>query len=204
MTAIRMANVADAAAIQPIYAPIVAGTVISFEEVPLSIAKRIATTLANYPYLIAERNGEIIGYAYASQHRLRAAYRWSVDVTVYIADQAHRTRVGRALNSRLIAELTERGLHAAFAGIALPNPGSVALHESMGFTPLGIYREVGQEIWAVARRGSVAAALTARRSGSLSIDLAKTRRTASWQTWTSSMQCTPTAMPSDGADASAE
>lgn len=145
---IRMANVADAAAVQAIYAPIVEGTAISFEEVPPSIAEmgeRIATTLRGYPYLIAERNGEVIGYAYASQHRSRAAYRWSVDVTVYIADQVQRTGVGRALYSRLIAELTERGFHAAFAGIALPNPGSVALHESMGFTPLGIYREVGQK-----------------------------------------------------------
>lgn len=145
---IRTAKVADAAAIQAIYAPIVEDTAISFEEVPPSIAEmreRIATTMRDYPYLTAERNGEVIGYAYASQHRSRAAYRWSVDVTVYIADQAHRKGVGRALYSRLIAELTERGFHAAFAGIALPNPGSVALHESMGFTPLGIYREVGQK-----------------------------------------------------------
>lgn len=144
---IRTAKVADAAAIQAIYAPIVEDTAISFEEVPPSIAEmreRIATTMRDYPYLIAERNGEVIGYAYASQHRSRAAYRWSVDVTVYIADQAHRKGIGRALYSRLIAELTERGFHAAFAGIALPNPGSVAL-ESMGFTPLGIYREVGQK-----------------------------------------------------------
>lgn len=87
---IRTANVADATAIRAIYAPIVEGTAISFEEVPPSIAEmgeRIATTLENYPYLIAERNGEVIGYIYASQHRSRAAYRWSVDVTVYIADR---------------------------------------------------------------------------------------------------------------------
>ncbi len=145
---IRMANFSDAAAIQAIYAPIVEGTAISFEEVPPSVAEmeeRIATTLEDYPYLVAERQGEVIGYAYASQHRARAAYRWSVDVTVYIADQAHRTGVGRALYSRLIPELTDRGFHAAFAGIALPNVGSVALHESMGFSPLGIYREVGRK-----------------------------------------------------------
>ncbi|MBI0533586.1 arsinothricin resistance N-acetyltransferase ArsN1 family B [Sphingomonas sp. TX0522] len=145
---VRSANVADATAIQAIYAPVVESTAISFEEVPPSVAEmehRIAATLKDYPYLVAERQGEVTGYAYASQHRTRAAYRWSVDVTVYIADQAHRTGVGRALYSKLIAELADRGFHAAFAGIALPNDGSVALHESMGFAPLGIYREVGRK-----------------------------------------------------------
>jgi phosphinothricin acetyltransferase len=141
---IRSANVADAGAIQAIYAPVVESTAISFEEVPPSVAEmedRIAATLKDYPYLVAERQGEVIGYAYGT----RAAYRWSVDVTVYIADQARRTGVGRALYSKLIAELADRGVHAAFAGIALPNDGTVALHESMGFAPLGIYREVGRK-----------------------------------------------------------
>lgn len=145
---IRPATVADAACVQAIYAPVVECTAISFEEEPPSIAEmaeRIGATLTHYPYLIAERSGQVAGYAYAGQHRRRAAYRTSVDVSVYIADEARRSGVGRALYTRLLADLAERGFHAAFAGIALPNAGSVGLHESMGFTPVGIYREVGRK-----------------------------------------------------------
>ncbi len=144
----RPATVADAAGVHAIYAPVVAHTTISFEEVPPSItemAARIEATSKDYPYLVAERDGAVLGYAYASQHRTRAAYRWSVDVTVYIADEARRSGVGTALYAHLFPELAERGFHAAFAGIALPNPGSIALHERMGFTALGVYREVGSK-----------------------------------------------------------
>ena len=90
---IRTAVITDAEAIQRIYAPIVLNTAISFEETPPSveeIAQRIATTLQTYPYLVAEEDGEIKGYAYASQHRARPAYRWAVDVTVYVAESARR------------------------------------------------------------------------------------------------------------------
>ncbi len=145
---IRPAATTDAAAIRAIYAPVVEETAISFEEVPPSVAdmaSRIEVILKDYPYLVAERRGRVVGYAYASQHRSRAAYRRSVDVTVYIAHEAQRSGVGRSLYAKLIADLADRGFHAAFAGIALPNPGSVGLHEAMGFTPLGIYREVGRK-----------------------------------------------------------
>lgn len=145
---IRCATVADAADVQAIYGPVVAHTAISFEEEPPPVpemGRRIAATLPDYPYLVAERDGRVAGYAYAGQHRTRSAYRWSVDVTVYVADGARRAGVGRALYTVLLADLAGRGFHAAFAGIALPNEGSVGLHESMGFTPLGIYREVGRK-----------------------------------------------------------
>ena len=128
---IRLATVADAATVQAIYAPVVEHTAISFEEVPPSVtdmANRIEETLQSYPYLVAERDGVVVGYAYASQHRTRAVYRSSVDVTVYIARYAQRSGIGRDLYTRLLAELKSRSFHAAFAGIALPNPGSVALH----------------------------------------------------------------------------
>jgi L-amino acid N-acyltransferase YncA len=144
--AIRAATVADAAAIQRIYAPIVAETAISFEEVPPTVeemAGRIASTLQTHPYLVAVDGGKVRGYVYASAHAERAAYRHSVNTTVYIAPEARRTGVGRSLYVELLAELKRRGFHAAFAGITLPNPGSVALHELVGFSPLGIYREVG-------------------------------------------------------------
>ncbi len=143
---IRPATVADAAAIQRIYAPIVAETAISFEEMPPTadeMAERIASTLQTHPYLVAVDGGKVCGYVYASAHAERAAYRHSVNTTVYIASDARRLGVGRALYSELLPELKRRGFHMAFAGIALPNPASVSLHESVGFEPLGVYREVG-------------------------------------------------------------
>jgi len=88
-------------------------------------------------------DGAVAGYAYGSPHRTRAAYASSCDVAVYV-DPAHsRQGLGRALYAELLPMLADRGFHAAFAGIALPNDASVGLHEAMGFTPVGIYREVG-------------------------------------------------------------
>ena len=143
---IRDATVQDATAVQAIYAPVVTGTVISFEETPPTVdemAERIATYGRNYPFLVAERQGRVVGYAYASAHRDRAAYRWSADVAVYVAEDARGSGIGRGLYDRLLPQLATQGLHAAFAGITLPNAGSVRLHESVGFELVGVYREVG-------------------------------------------------------------
>jgi L-amino acid N-acyltransferase YncA len=149
---VRQATSRDAVQIQAIYAPVVANTAISFEEVPPDIAeivRRIEATLPEYPYLVATEGERFLGYAYASQHRSRLAYRTSVDVTVYVAPDAQRQGVGRVLYSHLLSAAAERGYHAAFAGIALPNEASVRLHEGAGFTPVGIYREVGKKfgVW---------------------------------------------------------
>lgn len=143
---IRVATPFDAAQIQSIYAPMVEGTAISFELEPptvVEMAKRIESTLITYPYLVAEREGQVLAYAYASQHRAREAYQWAVDVTVYVAPHAHRNGIGRALYERLLPILENQGFHAAYAGIALPNAGSVGLHEALGFEHIGTYREVG-------------------------------------------------------------
>jgi L-amino acid N-acyltransferase YncA len=143
---IRKATAADAAAVQAIYAPIVEHTAISFEEEPptaAEMARRIADYSATHAFLVAEIGGEVVGYAYGSPHRARAAYRHSAEVSAYVAEDARRTGVGRALYTELLAILTEQGFHAAFAGIALPNPGSVALHEAVGFTPIGVFHQVG-------------------------------------------------------------
>jgi phosphinothricin acetyltransferase len=142
----RSATVEDAAAIQRIYAPVVVETAISFEDVPPTVeemAARIASTLKTYPYLVAVSDGEVSGYAYAGRHAERAAYRYSADTTIYIAPEARGKGVGRTLYAALLADLAGRGFHAAFAGIALPNPGSVRLHETVGFEPVGVYRQVG-------------------------------------------------------------
>ena len=103
---------------------------------------------ARYPYLVADREGTVLGYAYASEHRSRAAYRISVDVTCYVAGTARRAGVGRALYGALIGSLAQAGFHSAHAGITLPNEASVGLHEAMGFCKVGVYREVGYKLGA--------------------------------------------------------
>lgn len=143
---IRGATANDAPEVQAIYAPIVKETVISFEDTVPSIeemAQRISDTLTTHPYLVAEQDGKVIGYAYAGKHRERAAYRNSTDVSAYVAEMARGQGVGRLLYTQLLGALSQAGFHAAFAGIALPNPASVGLHEAVGFVPVGIYKEVG-------------------------------------------------------------
>jgi phosphinothricin acetyltransferase len=143
---VRTAAISDAEAVAAIYAPYVLETAISFEEAAPSdaeMARRIADTLPTHPFLVFEEDGRVLGFAHASPHNARAAYRWSANVTVYAAVGAHRRGVGRALYSSLLATLRRQGFHALFAGIALPNEKSVGLHEAMGFVHLGAYREVG-------------------------------------------------------------
>jgi L-amino acid N-acyltransferase YncA len=143
---IRLAGTPDAAGVQAVYAPLVRDTAVSFEVEPPSVAevgRRIARTLARLPWLVDERGGEVAGYAYAAEHRARAAYRWSVDVSVYVHPAARRAGVGRGLYAALLALLRAQGFANAHAGITLPNPASVALHEALGFAPVGVYRAVG-------------------------------------------------------------
>lgn len=146
---IRQATTDDAAAIQAIYARYVTDTAISFEEVPPTIhemaARITATHEQGFVYLVAERGGGVIGYAYAGAHRSRPAYRSSVDVTAYVAPNAHKQGVGRLMYEALLSELAAKGFHAAFAGITQPNAASVGLHEAVGFTHVGTYREVGRK-----------------------------------------------------------
>jgi len=147
--AIRPAGPQDAAGCAAIYAPFVEDSWVSFELDPpgeVEMARRIADYSASHAWLVAERAGELAGYAYGSPHRARAAYASSCDVAVYVAPGRARQGVGRALYAELLERLKARGFHAAFAGIALPNPASVGLHEAMGFTPVGTYREVGWKL----------------------------------------------------------
>lgn len=136
----------DAKAIAVIYQPIVESTSISFEDVApdeTEITRRIGQSAGTYPWLVAEIDGEVCGYAYASHHRERAAYRYSVDVSVYVAEHARGRGIASALYAALFERLTQLGFHRAFAGIALPNEASMAIHRRFGFEPVGIYREVG-------------------------------------------------------------
>jgi L-amino acid N-acyltransferase YncA len=143
---VRVARASDGRDIQAIYAPIVRDTPISFEVEPPSITEtedRIRSTLGMFPYLVCEADGRVVGYAYAGSHRERAAYRWSVDVTVYVGAAARRTGVGHSLYRSLLSILRRQRFHSAFAGITLPNESSVALHEAVGFRHLGVYEQVG-------------------------------------------------------------
>ena len=143
---LRLASKDDAAAIAEIYRPSVVASPISFELEPpdeREIQRRIEYTMTAYPWLACERSGRVAGYAYASRHRERAGYQWSVDASVYVHSDFRRFGIGRALYTSLFRILAAQGYFNVYAGITLPNPGSVGLHEAMGFRPVGVYRNVG-------------------------------------------------------------
>lgn len=143
---IRLAEPSDAAAIQAIYAPYVENTPISFEVETPSIremARRISETLELFPWLVCEVDSAVAGYAYASRHQARTAYQWSANVSVYLSPHFHRRGIGRALYTSLFRCLAVQGYYNLYAGITLPNPASVGLHEAMGFQKVGIYPAVG-------------------------------------------------------------
>ncbi|MDQ3034339.1 MAG: N-acetyltransferase family protein [Myxococcota bacterium] len=144
---IRAVVPADAAAVAAIYEHYVAETIVTFEEERVGaaeMARRIGeVTSAGLPWLVAEERDGIVGYAYATRWRARSGYRFSVEVTVYLAPE----QTGRGLGSQLYGELFPRlaalGVHAVIGGIALPNAGSVALHEKLGMQKVAHFREVG-------------------------------------------------------------
>ena len=187
---IRLADDGDAGAIAAIYAPIVESTAISFETVPPDrdeMARRLADTLASYPWLVCEIDGRVAGYAYATKHRVRGAYQWSVDTSVYVDAARRRAGVGCGLYRSLFAILAAQGFFNAFAGIALPNPASVALHEAVGFEPLGVYRRVGFKLGAWRDVGWWQLTLRAHdASPDAPLPLAAVRQRADWPTLLSS------------------
>lgn len=151
MVRIQLATPSDAAQLAEIYGPVVARTAISFEVTPPTanmMAQRLASNLGHAPWLCLVDDYRVLGYAYGSKHHDRAAYQWSVDVTVYVRDGHRRSGIGRALYTSLFALLTMQGFYAAHAGITLPNAASVGLHESLGFRPVGVYPSVGYKLGA--------------------------------------------------------
>jgi L-amino acid N-acyltransferase YncA len=136
----------DGAACAAIYAPYVVGCAVSFEEDPpgaASFADRIELTMRTHPWLVLEDADRVVGFAYASQHRPRAAYRWAADVGIYV-DPAHQGKgAGRRLYEALLDLMRRQGLRVACAGITLPNDASVGLHEALGFERVGVYRDIG-------------------------------------------------------------
>jgi phosphinothricin acetyltransferase len=142
---VRPARTDDAEAIRGIYAAIVLETVTSFEDVPPGADEIVRRMLAppRLPWLVATRDGTVVGYAYAARHRARAAYRWSVEVSVYLDGSERGRGTGRRLYERLLDELRRLGYVSAYAGIALPNEASIGLHRAVGFEPVGTFRQVG-------------------------------------------------------------
>ena len=144
---IRGVKNSDAQSIASIYNHYIINSTATFEEHELDAAEivsRIAETKsAELPYIVSEINDELIGYAYASKWKGRCAYRFSVEVTVYLAPTAVGEGHGRRLYERLFSELRQRAYHIAIGGITLPNPGSVALHESFGMKKVAHFEEVG-------------------------------------------------------------
>ena len=153
MIALRPARPEDAAAIAAIYAPHVLVGTASFEvDAPdaRAMRTRMAASDGLYPWLVAtiadigsEESGGVVAYAYASAYGTRPAYRWAVETTVYVADAAQRRGAGRLLYEALIDTLRAQGFTQAIGRIALPNEGSIALHEAVGFRRAGVFREVG-------------------------------------------------------------
>lgn len=143
---LRLATSDDAEAIVAIYAPFVLATHVSFEEVPPSDADMRATLAAArgiWPWIVCERAGAIAGFAYASPHRSRSGYRFSTDTSVYVHERHRRTGVASLAYGALFRLLALQSYYNAFAGIALPNEASVALHERLGFRRIARYENVG-------------------------------------------------------------
>jgi L-amino acid N-acyltransferase YncA len=148
---IRVATTSDAQRIAEIYAPAVLERVTSFELVAPTaeeMSSRVNKVLPSYPWLVCEYDGKVIGYGYAAAHHERPAYRWSVDVAVYVGSEAHRRGVGTALYSALFEILSVQGYRNVYAGITLPNPASEGMHSRAGFVSVGVYHHVGYKFGA--------------------------------------------------------
>ena len=141
---IRIAQPRDAKAIAAIYRPYVEKTAITFEEIPpdpQEIAAKIAKVGATFPFLVFDEGTEILGYAYATRYRERAAYRWSLEDSVYVREDAVGRGIGKALLAALLELLRELGYVKVYAVITPPNPASIVLHERLGFAPLGRFAD---------------------------------------------------------------
>jgi phosphinothricin acetyltransferase len=143
---VRDASTRDAPACAAIYAPYVRDTAITFETDPpdpAELAARISAARRTHAWLVLCDGDQVVGYAYGGEYKSRAAYRWSCEVSVYLARGRRRTGGGRALYAALLPRLAQRGFRTAVAGMTLPNDASVGLHHALGFEPVGTYRRIG-------------------------------------------------------------
>jgi phosphinothricin acetyltransferase len=143
---IRKVKLDDAKPIAEIYNFYIENTHHSFEIAPVGVEEmkeRILGTSENYPFLIAEENWEVTAYAFAACFKPRSAYKYSVEVSVYVKSDSKQKGIGTKLYERLFDELSKTNVHAIIAGISLPNEGSVKLHEKFGMEKVAHFREVG-------------------------------------------------------------
>ncbi len=143
---IRSAANSDAPRICGIYNEYVANTTVTFEETPVSASEmkgRIEEVTRDYPWLVCEDKGLVVGYAYGSRWRVRSAYRFSVESAVYVDSKFIGKGIGTGLYQELLLELRKRSFRSVLGCIALPNPASVALHEKLGFEKAGHFKDVG-------------------------------------------------------------
>ncbi|WP_404386604.1 GNAT family N-acetyltransferase [Knoellia locipacati] len=148
---LRDATADDAAACAAIYAHCVEHSTVTFEEVAPSaevMAGRIAVAQEQHAWLVAERDGVVVGYAYGGPFKARAAYRFSCEVSVYLDPSARGAGLGRELYAVLLGRMESLGLRMACGGVTLPNDASVALHRALGFEPVGTYRRIGWKLGA--------------------------------------------------------
>lgn len=146
MTRIRPAREEDARAILAIYEPYVRETAVTFEEeapTQEEFRGRIRAVSADYPYLVCEADGLVVGYAYAHRQMERASYRWNAELSVYLEPSARRRGLGKTLYGALLELLRLQRVQNVYGGVTVPNPGSEKLHESMGFRQMGVYRRTG-------------------------------------------------------------
>lgn len=149
MNLIRLATPEDAAGILDIYAPYISKTSFTFEtDIPSveEFAERIKIYLITWPWLVCETEGKITGYAYATRHRERTAYQWSVESSVYIHDDFQKAGLGRILYKTLFEILKRQGFNNVYAVINLPNDKSVVFHENSGFQYFATYEKVGYKL----------------------------------------------------------
>lgn len=145
---VRPVTSADAAAIADIYNPYIDDTIITFETVRVDapeIARRIAETTANYPYLVAELGGEVVAYAYGTRWRARAAYGQTAETAIYVKRGLGGVGIGKPLYMALLDALRGQGIHIAIGGISLPNAASVVFHERCGYAKVAHFAEVGRK-----------------------------------------------------------
>ena len=164
---IRPATPDDAADCLDVYGPFVDDTAVSFEQERPSqadYARRIERVSRTHAFLVAEERSKVVGFAYAGVHRERHAYRWATEVSVYLGPEHRGRGLGRALYEPLFALLQEQGYRMLLAGVTLPNPASVGLHQSLGFEDVGVYRRIGWKVgswhdvmWLARQLGSIAA-----------------------------------------------
>ena len=148
---IRHADPDDAAGCLAIYSPFVETSAVSFEDSTPPVEQfrqRILRSSRSHAFLVAQDAGLIAGFAYAGPHRERTAYRWAAEVSVYLGERHRGQGLGRALYENLFSLLEQQGYRTLLAAIALPNPASVALHRALGFTEVGVFKEIGWKLGA--------------------------------------------------------